>query len=179
MSERGSVLPALAKRLDEVRDRRPTNGGLDVVPRWAGAIRGLESLGLRVPLVATVVPSSVTQVDASDERNVVLGTGGMQQDDEFLMVRSEPSNSRIQQHLSTGLVHDAGEGALVLLVEAEQLGVGAPEQSPDLDASSREDRQQLAQPGAIGSEELVVIPSPIHDQNPIAGPNSGTSSSSR
>ena len=48
MFQRRRVVPSLAERLEELRDGRAADLGLDVVPRGAFAVSRVEMLGLRI-----------------------------------------------------------------------------------------------------------------------------------
>ena len=80
---------------------------------------------MRITEMLGIVATAVAEIDPTDEGNVRLGPVPSHED-EFLMVRAGPADAGIQQHLTSCLVHCAGQIALLRLVEAERLGVRSP-----------------------------------------------------
>src|SRR5512132_97268 len=77
--ERGLIVPPFAERLHEIRDGRTVNLGLNVVPRRSRAERGVDHLGLRVAFMALVIATSVAEVDATDEGEILIAVGRVQE----------------------------------------------------------------------------------------------------
>ena len=138
------IVPPLAERLDKIDHGRTVNLGLDIVPGRFRAVSRVEPFCLLVASVSLVVTASVTQIDATDEGQIVFVTAGVEQQNELLVVRPTPSDASIQKHDPTSIVHDAGKIARLRLVETEHLRMGAPQQPTDLDAACRETGQQSA-----------------------------------
>ena len=111
---------------------------MQVVPWRSVPIAGVEFHRLRVAAVPSVVASTMTQVDAADEGHVVLVVPWAEKHHELLMMRATAADALVQQQVASSSVHDAGELALLLLVEAEQLRMGAPQEPSDLDTARRE-----------------------------------------
>ena len=109
--ERGLVVPPFPERLRQIGDGRTVNLGLDVVPRWSRAERGVEHLGLRVAFMALVVATPVAEVDATDEGQILIPAAGVQEQDQLLVVRPATSDTRVQEQDPAGVIHDASESA--------------------------------------------------------------------
>jgi hypothetical protein len=90
------VLPPLPERESEISDRRSAHLGLRVVPRRTVAVAIVQWVRLWVAEVARVVVAAMTQIDASDECDVLVFVAGSAKDDEFLMVTPEPAYALIE-----------------------------------------------------------------------------------
>jgi hypothetical protein len=146
-------------------DGRTANLGLYVVPRRSRAERRVEHLGLWVAFMTLVVATSVAEIDATDEGQILIAAAGVQEQDQLLMMRPATPDTRVQEQDSAGVIHDASESAGLPFVESEHLRVRAPEQPSDLDASGRETGEQFAEARTIQGEELIVVPPPIDEQH--------------
>ena len=167
--QRRRVVPAFAEDCFEVGDRRSAHGQLDVVPgrRWA-VDRG-HRLGLRIPGVVCTVAAAVTQVDATDERDVEFRAPRMTQHDEFLVVRSARSDPHVPQALTTGGLDLLTEMPVLLFAEREPVKVRAPHQPLDHHSSPGRVREDPRDLGARPVEELVGITAPIGEQQQVTG----------
>ena len=105
-----------------------------------------------------VVTTPVTEIDAADERHVVHVALGVEQQHQLLMVRTAAPDTRVEQHGSARFVHDAGEIARLLLVEAEHPRMRAPKQPSDLDAAGRETGEHVTERRASGPRRSSSSP---------------------
>ena len=126
MVERCRVFPALAERESEIADRGPSHLELDVVPRRPAAVAGVETDRLRVALVLTVVVASVTQIDATLEGDVVVGSVGVSDDDQLLVVAAAAPHALVEDDLASGLVDHLGQRRVALLGEVRLTRVRSP-----------------------------------------------------
>ncbi|HEY6678038.1 MAG TPA: hypothetical protein VI411_03950, partial [Actinomycetota bacterium] len=117
--ERGLIVPPFAERLHEIGDGRTVNLGLYVVPRRSRAECGVDHLSLRVAFMALVVATPVAEVDATDEGEILIAVGRVQEQHQFLVVRSAAPDTRVQEQDSAGIIHDAGQSAGLPFVESE------------------------------------------------------------
>ena len=138
MLERRAVVPTFAEGLCQVAHGRSTHQRLHIVPGSAFPIPAVQALRLRVTAMMNVVPAPVAEIDASDERHVLIGPIRMVRDHQLLVVGSGASDPLVEQELAACRVHDAGELRLLLLVESERAWMRPPEQAANLDASPRE-----------------------------------------
>jgi hypothetical protein len=162
--ERGLIVPPFAERLGQIDDRRTANLGLDVVPGRLRAECGVEHLSLRVTFVTLVVATPVAEIDTTDEGDVVVVALEMQEQHQLLVVRPTAPDPRVQEEDSTGIIHHTGKIARLLLVETKHRRVGAPKEPSDLNASAREAAEQSVEARTIRAKELIVVSSPIKDQ---------------
>jgi hypothetical protein len=98
--ERGAVVPAFEERLHEIGDGRTVNLGVCVMPRWSRAERGVEDLSLRVAFMTLVVATSVAEVDATDEGDILVGAAGM-------AVAALPRSSAERNHSEAPCIKEA------------------------------------------------------------------------
>ena len=98
---------------------------------------------------------------------------GVQQQHQLLVVRPTAADARVQEHDATSVVHDAGKIARLLLVETEHLRMRAPQEPPDLDTSTRETGQHVAESRTPRSEKLIVVPPPIGEKDLVPGIEAG------
>jgi hypothetical protein len=70
--QRRRIIPALAEDRLDIRDRRPSDLNLDVVPGWTRTIDGGHRLALRIAVMGDVIAAAVTQVNTADVGNVEL-----------------------------------------------------------------------------------------------------------
>ncbi len=168
--QRCGVLPALAKHRFQVGDGRSTNGQLDVVPRRRRPVDRGHRLALRISGVVFVVTAAVTQVDATDERDVEFRPTGMTQHDEFLVVRTAGPDPHVPEAFTAGGLDVLTEMPVLLLAEGEPVQVRAPHQALDHHPPPccvGEDPRDL---GARPVQQLVGIPAPIGEHQQVAGP---------
>ena len=76
----------------------PRTSSLHVVPGGRRPVGRVHLLRLRIAEVALVVAAAVTQVDAADERDVLLGPAGVAQDHHLLVVRAGAPHALVQHH---------------------------------------------------------------------------------
>ena len=134
MIERCGVVPALRERVEDVRHGRSANLRHGVVPRRRRAVPLVQRRGLGITGMRGVVTTTVTQVHAADERDVLVGLTLASHDDELLVVGPATAHSLVEERLATGLVDDRAE--MVVLLAVELAGVGAPQQRPNLHAAA-------------------------------------------
>jgi hypothetical protein len=126
-------------------------------------------LGLRIAEVSHVVATAVAEIDPTDEPDVRVRIGGSVNEDELLMVRAGAPDTLVEQDRTAGRGHDLGELRLFLLVEAEALGMGTPEQAANIDAAPGEPREQRREGRAGVGQLLVVIAPPVRQADEVAG----------
>jgi hypothetical protein len=102
MIEWRRILPTLSKRVVESRDCGTTNFELDVVPGRARSVTWVQSDDLGVPAVQGIVSTTVTEIDPTDEGNVIFRCRSMTDEHQLLMVRSPSTNSFIEQYFAAG-----------------------------------------------------------------------------
>ena len=167
MVQRRRVVPALAERVEDVCHRGAADLGHRVVPRRGRAVPLVERRGLGIAGVGRVVATAVTEVDASDERDVVFWPALASYDQELLVVGPTAANSLVEERLSAALVDDGSE--VVVLLAVEPTWVRAPQQRPDLDAATRRRRQELSDGRAVLRHAFVGVAAPVGQEDPIAG----------
>jgi hypothetical protein len=165
--ERGLIVPPFAERLHEIGDGRTVNLGLYVVPRRSRAERRVEHFGLRVAFMKLVVAAPVAEVDATDEGQIFLAAGGVQEQHQLLVVRPAAPDTGVKEQDPAGIIHDASESAGLSFVESEHLRVGAPEEPSDPNPAARETGEQLVEARTARAKELIVVPPPIDEQHPV------------
>jgi hypothetical protein len=112
----------------------------------------------------------VAQVDAADEGDVELRPARMAEEHDLLMMGAGPPDPLVQQHLSAGCVHTLREGDVTLRVVADRLRVRSPEQAADLDAGAGQAFEEVAEPGAVGGEHLIVVTPPVREPQSVTRP---------
>ena len=98
--ERVRVVPALDERAQQVADDGAAQLEGRVVPGGAVAVAVVHRLLLRVAAVLGVVAPAVAEVDATDERDVPLAVALVPDDEQLLVVRPEPVDALVEQHLA-------------------------------------------------------------------------------
>jgi hypothetical protein len=161
MIERSWIFPSFPKREIKFTHGRSSNFELDVVPRGSRSIPRVQLDGLDVPTVAVVITTSVTEIDASDKRHVVINTRRMTDDDHFLMVRSPSAYSFIEQHFASRLGHFNGESSILLRIKSKAVTVRAPEQTSNVDASSTRVRQEGRNRYPVAGYHFVGVAAPV------------------
>ena len=134
MVERRRVVPALRERVEDVRHRGAADLRHGVVPRRGRAVPFVQRRGLWIARVLCVVTPTVTEVDASDERDVFLGPALPAYDQELLVVGPAPAHPLVEERLPAALVDDGAE--VVVLLAVEPARVRAPQQRAHLDAAT-------------------------------------------
>ena len=165
--ERGRVVPPLGEGVEHVRDGRTADLRHRVVPRRGLAVPVVEGCCLRVAGVGGVVAPAVAQVDAADERDVLLGSALAAHDEELLVVRAALAHPLVEQRLAAALVDDPAEVAVLLAVEPAR--VGAPHQRPHLDVARGRVTEQLGDGRPVLGQPLVGVAAPVGEEDAVAG----------
>ena len=109
----------------------------------------------------------MAEVDAADERDVVLGSGAPEQHELLVMAPAAP-HAFVEHQLTARLVHLAHERGVVLLAEVGLARMRTPEQPAHVHVAPGEVGEDLAQLGAGPVELLVGIALPIGEVDPVA-----------
>ena len=115
-----------------------------------------------------IVVTTVAEIDASDEGNIVFFPAGTAEQEQLLMVRSTSSNTLVQNHLTARLIHDLAEMSPLLLTEADQARVRSPHEAPHGDPLLGQVRQHPAHLGPGAGEQLIGVSSPVGEMDPVA-----------
>ena len=121
MIERHGIFPSFSERALELAHRRSSNFKLNVMPRGPRSIPRIQFDDLDVSVVAGVISTPMTEIDAPNEGNVVIDTRGMSDEDQFLVVRSPAAHPFVEQHFASRLGHLNGQAVILLLIEAEAI----------------------------------------------------------
>lgn len=167
-AQRGGVVPAFPEAGVEDAHRRAADGELHVVPGRVRAVGVRDRPALRVALMAGVVAPAVAEVDAADERDVLLGAAGVAQHDELLVVRAAGAHPHVEQALAARLLDLLAEVAVLAFAELQAVQVGAPHQSLDGDAPCRGGREHVPDLGALAGEPFVRVAAPVGEQQQVA-----------
>ena len=151
---RGRVLPPLAEGLLRLPHHRTPQLQLDVVVGGVGSVDGIGSHALPIATVIGVVAAAVVEVDAADERHIVLGTARMADDDHLLVVAAEREHPLVQQHLTARPVDGEGERPVRTDLRAHHAGVSVPQQPPHLRPTTGRPGQRLDDRRPAVGEEL-------------------------
>ena len=115
--QRRRVGPAFAERVRDVTDDRPLQLELEVVPGRSIAVPIAEHDGLRVTVVTRIVVATVAEIDATDERHVVIRTHRTLYQDKLLMMAAASPHALIEQDFTACVVDHADELGVLLLAE--------------------------------------------------------------
>ena len=173
MVEWRRVVPPLAERLDEIGDRRATDLGLHVVPRWAVAVPTVEGDRLRVAAVVVVVVPTVAEVDAPDERDGTAVVVAPVDDDQLLVMAAGPSDPLVEQDLCAPFVELACQRRVVLLREVRLARVRAPDEAAQRDPAPYGGQQEGVE-GRSRPQPLVAVALPVGQGDrvrPLRGPH--------
>jgi hypothetical protein len=112
--------------------------GLHVVPRRTVAVGVVDVDGLlRVAEVTRIVVTPVAEVDATHERDVVVGTVAPPGDEQLLVVAPTPPHALVEQDLAAGRVDDLREREVASSVPGPtSRSSGSPSQSVKCTQSS-------------------------------------------
>ena len=116
-----------------------------------------------------VVASAVGEVDAADERDVVLGARPVPDDDELLVMRAQRAHPVVEQHLPARVVDLLGQLPVLLGREAEAPGVRSPQDPSGHGAPASGAGQRFGDGGSRGAEPLVRVGAPAGEQHEVAG----------
>ena len=108
-------------------------------------------------MVVLVVVASVAQIDPANEGDVTLGSSGMQDHEQLLMVTSGAPHPLVEQHLPAGGVDNLGEVAVLLLAETGGLRMRPPQQTLDVYPASCDLLEHVDDSGARPDEQFVGI----------------------
>ena len=111
--------------------------------------------------------AAVAQVDAADERDVVVGPFGATDHDELLVVAAAPPHPLVEQDLAAGLVDLSDERGVLLLAEVRLSRVRSPQQPAHVHAAPREVGEHVADLGARAVEPLVGVALPVGEVDPV------------
>ena len=175
------VLPALTEGVGESRDRRAVHLELHVVPRRARAVACVELDRLRVAAVAGVVVAAVAEVDAADERHVVVGPSGAADHEQLLVVaarRGAPARRaapRRRPRLTSFVSARFCCSAKLRLAS----GASATAARARARRAPRRSASTVRQLGAGPGEALVGVAVPVGEVHPVAGVGASTAPRSR
>ncbi len=116
-----------------------------------------------------VVATAVAQIDPADEGDVPVGVPVVLDHEQLLVVRAEPADPLVQQHLPAGLVDLVAQVLVLLGVVGQVLRVRAPDQAADLDAVLGQIAEHLTHARALGQQFLVGVPAPVGEVDPVPG----------
>ena len=172
--ERVGVLPALPEGVGDGGDRGAVELGLHVVPGRPVAVDVVEVDRLRVAEVAGVVVAAVAEVDAADERDVVVGAVAPPGDDELLVVAPTASDALVEQDLAPGAVHALRQREVLLLGEVHLRRVRPPQQAAHVDAAPGQVLEHVCELRTGTEEALVGITLPVGEVHPVVGAAAST-----
>ncbi len=161
--QRCRVLPAFTKRVRKVVDRRSSHLELHVVPRRRAAVPFVEFDRLSVSVVTRVIVSSVTEIDATYEGDILGGRALMANDDDLLVVTPAAAHTFVEDDLAPGCIDHLGESGVALLGEMRLTGVRPPQQSADVDTARRDLGQHATDLRVRPVEQLVAVALPIRE----------------
>jgi hypothetical protein len=166
--ERRGILPAFPEGLRDVSDRRPADLELNVVPSWAGTVALIQDDRLGITVMVFVVAPTVAQIDPPDEGNIIVRVCEVLEQDELLMVAPSSADPLVHQDFPACFIHQLPEFLVLLLTELPLIGMGAPHEPADRDASTCEAPEKCRQPGPGTSEPLAGIAPPIGEVHAVA-----------
>src|SRR4051794_7404882 len=138
------------------------------MPRWCRAVPTIHRLSLPVATVPAVVAPGVAQVDAPDERDVVVGPVTVSDHDELLMMRAAAPHPLVEQGGAAGLVDVPSQPLVLLRADRRAVAVRAPEKGANVDAPSGGRHKQVGDRRAVRRQKLVSIAAPIREPDEIA-----------
>ena len=162
------VLPSLAEGLLRLPHHRTLQLQLYVVVGGVGSVHRIGTHALPIATVIGVVAAAVVEVDAAEERHIVLGTVAVADDDHFLVVAAEREHPLVQQHLTARLGKGAGEPPVRTHLRTDHARVGVPEQPAHPRPTTCRPGKRLADRRTLVDEELIGIPPPPHELDRVA-----------
>ena len=150
------------------RTTGPCRLQLQVVVGRVGSVDRIGSHALPIAVVIRVVAAAVVEVDAADERHIVLGAARMADDDHLLVVATEREHPLVQQHLSARPVDGEGERPVRTDLRSHHVGVRVPQQSAHLRPTTGRPGQRLDDRRPAVGEELIGIGPPPHELDRVA-----------
>jgi hypothetical protein len=136
--ERRGILPAFSEGLRDISDDGPADLKLNVVPRRAGTVPLVQGDRLRITVMILVVAPPMAQIDPPDESDILVLVSEVLKKDELLMVAPSSADPFVHKDFSACFVQHLSELLVLLFAELALVGMGAPHESPDLDASAQE-----------------------------------------
>ena len=149
-AQRPGVFPTLPEHGLHVTDGRSADGELYVVPRRSRPVPGRHRLGLLVTPVRCVVAAAAAQVDATEERDIKLGSVVVAKDDKLLVVRPSGPHPHVPETLAAGGIDLFAQVPVLGGRERQAVPVGAPDQAANIHAALgrvREHRSDFLCPG--------------------------------
>src|SRR4051812_21841935 len=89
-------------------------------------------------------------------------------DDQFLVVRTTPADSLVEQGRAAGVVDRAAQVLVLLRAERRLVAVRSPKEGAYVDAAARRRCEQLGDRRAVRSEQLVGVAAPVGEPDEIA-----------
>ncbi|MDH5314597.1 MAG: hypothetical protein OEW66_12300, partial [Actinomycetota bacterium] len=105
------------------------------MPRGPLAISFIQVFGLWVSMVLVIVPTAVTQVDPTDERDIAGVIARMTDQHQLLVMGTGSAYPLVEHDQSAIAVHGARQLHVVFHMEAGELGVRSPDQASNRDSS--------------------------------------------
>jgi hypothetical protein len=168
MVEGCRVGPPLAERVFDLGDGRTPELQLYVVPRRTRTVSGIGVGGLFIAAVRTVIATTVAQIDATDEGD--LGLISTVQDDDLLVMTTGVAHAFVEQHLTSGIVHELDEPPVLLFAEVHPVDVRTPDQPSYVDAVPGEAFEHDGDFGPRAREPFVAVPPPVREEHAITSP---------
>jgi hypothetical protein len=137
------------------------------MPWGPRAVAVVECDSLAIAGMSGVVVASVTQIDATLERDVFVRSDIVSNHDQLLVVAAAAPHSLVEDDLSSRLVERLGHGGVFLLSEMGLTRVRPPEQPADLHATSSDVSEDATDLRAWSGEEFVAVALPICEQHAI------------
>ena len=165
--ERRGIVPAFTEGVRHVADRGPPDLELNVVPGRSMAVLGVDVDCLRVALVPGVVVSAVTEVDPTDEGDVVVGCWSTTDHHKLLVMASTAPDALVEEELATRVVDLSYELDVLLLAEVRLPRVRPPQETTYVDAAPREVGEHVTHSGIRTSQTLIRVSLPIGEVHPV------------
>ncbi len=168
--EHAAPSPSLPEGVLDISNTRAPDRGLHVMPRRAFTIPGRKVHRLRISFVLAAIVPAQSQIDASDERHIMLRTSRVSDDDELLMVRSAAAGTRIQQDLAAGVRHLSNQLGILTFALVQPARLRSPDQSEDQDTPFGQLREDMSDGGAWAAEEFFGVSAKIGKIDLVSGP---------
>jgi hypothetical protein len=152
----------------ELRHHRPTNFELDVVPRRSRSVTRVQFDDLSVAAMEGVVSATVAEVDAADEGDVTIDGGWMAHEHHLLVMRTPSTNPPVAQDLAASLGDLASEPPILFRAEGEEITMGTPEETTNVDAPTTRVGEQRRDRRALVRHAFISVSAPIGEANLVA-----------
>ena len=139
------------------------------MPRRSWPVAGVKLDGLRITPMAFVVTAAVAQIDAANERHVIVGRVGTPDHEQLLVVAAVAAHSFVEQDLTAGPVHRLDEVQILLFTEVSLIGVGSPHQTSDVNATFGQTGEDAGDLGARSTQPFIRVASPVCEVDPTTG----------